>query len=638
MRRAAAVLGLVLAWPGVAVAQERARLAEPMSEQPQEIKHPYSPYEVETLQQSLDLLHEVTDPAPEGKIVEGIEVVPLDVFEERDPVPRFVNVFHVTTRPYVIDREVLVRPGQPYRQALVDETARNLRGLTQLSLVLVVATKGTTPDRVRIVVITKDTWSLRLNWNVALTAGGLQELDLQPSETNLFGTQQTVSGLFTLTPSTYAFGLGYRVPRLEGRWLQLLADANIIVNKATGSPEGTSGEISLTRPLYSALTEWAWGVGASWDNEVVRRYVDAELSAYEPSDPNGIHYATECAPTPGSPCVPYEYRTRQFVQQLTLVRSFGWATKNDFTLGLEFNRAENLTPDFSGYDPAVVAEFVRTQLPVGETRIGPFVQWRGYTTNFVRVLDFETLGLQEDYRLGHDVWVRVYPVLSALGSTRTLLGTYAAAQYTAPLGDGLVRASLESTTEADSQELSDAALGFTGRIVTPRLGFGRFVFDTAILDRYRNYLNHLYYLGGDTRLRGYPSNFLVGEDVITVNTEYRTRPLEVLKVQVGGVAFYDVGDAFNGFENLHAIPGKTYGLLHSIGVGLRTLFPQFDRVVFRGDVGFPIPAPAGVCARSFPGCYSFWVTFGQAFPVYSVGGTIQGAGSTQNGVAGALGQ
>jgi len=85
---------------------------------------------------------------------------------------------------------------------------------------------------------------------------------------------------------------------------------------------------------------------------------------------------------------------------------------------------------------------------VSDTRVGPFAQWRSYTTNFLRVLDFETLALQEDYRLGHDVWVRVYPVAAALGSSRTFFGTYAAAQYTLRIGrDGLARAGLESTTE-----------------------------------------------------------------------------------------------------------------------------------------------------------------------------------------------
>ena len=96
--------------------------------------------------------------------------------------------------------------------------------------------------------------------------------------------------------------------------------------------------------------------------------------------------------------------------------------------------------------------------------------------------------------------------------------------------------------------------------------------------------------------------------MVAANLEYRTRPLEILKVQLGGVAFYDAGEAFDGWANFHPV--------HDVGFGFRALFPTFDRIVFRADVGFPIsasPLPAGV------GPATFFVTFGQAFPLPSLG-------------------
>jgi len=104
----------------------------------------HSAYELETMALVLGSLGQTEDPHPEAKLVERIEVVPLDVFEPRDPpgllwkpLTGILNSLHATTRPSIVRSEVLLREGGPYRQVLVDETIRNLRQLAPLSLVLV---------------------------------------------------------------------------------------------------------------------------------------------------------------------------------------------------------------------------------------------------------------------------------------------------------------------------------------------------------------------------------------------------------------------------------------------------------------------------------------------------------------------
>jgi hypothetical protein len=73
-------------------------------------------------------------------------------------------------------------------------------------------------------------------------------------------------------------------------------------------------------------------------------------------------------------------------------------------------------------------------------------------------------------------------------------------------------------------------------------------------------------------------------------------------MELGAAAFYDVGDAFDGWSNLR--PAQ------SVGLGLRTLFPQLDRLVFRADFGFPMGE-----SSHLPGVapFSFFIAFGQAF-------------------------
>ncbi len=50
----------------------------------------------------------------------------------------------------------------------------------------------------------------------------------------------------------------------------------------------------------------------------------------------------------------------------------------------------------------------------------------------------------------------------------------------------------------------------------------------------------------------------------------------------------------------------------SVGLGLRVLFPEFDRIVLRADWGFPL-SPG---YSSFPG--AFFLSFGQAFALPTV--------------------
>lgn len=603
--RAAAAVAAVAAALAPAVARAQGNLVTHVAPptgapEPSTKKFKYSPYEQYSVDAALRDLHLEVEPDPEGKIVESIQSVRLEVFEKRDPVPGFLNVFHTVTRAHVIDREVVLRPGDAYHQALADETQRNLAQLMQLSLVLVIATKGTSPDKVRILVITKDVWSIRLQWDIALTNGGLEHLTLNPAETNLAGLHHNLGARFDYLPESSSFGARYIVPRLFGTRVATTVDANMIVSNRTGSPEGTFGQVSASKPLWSALTEWEWGAGVSWRYEITRRYRNAQQAQF------ALDPATKCADTPQL-CVPWRYHSDLVTAAADVTRSFGWQRKHDFTLAFEARHRAFRTDDLSNKDPATVAAFVRTRVPLSDDRVGPYLQYKTYETNYLRVLDLESLALQEDYSVGLGAYVRAYPILRALGSSRDVFGVSLGVQYTLPIKDGWVRAGAETVAElqVDKGAISDGSVSASVRIVSPRSPLGRLVLDGYVLRRYENYLNRLSFLGGDTRLRGYPSGMFAGPDLVTANLEYRSRPVQLFQsVQIAGVLFYDVGDAFDDWKNFHP--------KHTSGFGARVLFPQLDRTVFRVDLGFPLslsPLPVGVNP------VSFFVTFDQAFGV-----------------------
>lgn len=552
----------------------------------------YSEYEQKTIDAALREENAEIDPNPEGKRIEDIRFITLDVIEERDPYPRFFNIFHATTRPYVVERQLTFRRGEIYDQRRVDESARALRGARQLSLVLIVPMQGTYDETIKLLVITKDVWSLRLNTNFEAADGRLTRLLLQPAEENVLGTHTMVGGLFVLEPATYSLGAQFIDRRVAGSRIQGIVSANLIFNRDSGSAEGSFGSFAYGTSLFSSETEWAWRTLVTWRQEVFRSFIGADQRTFD------------AAVTPADDHIPYEYDSSRYYGAYLLTRSFGRRLKNDLSVGLEVDHRKAKPTQLSGADPLAAREFAATELPVNDTRFSPLLQARSYTSDYSRVLDFETLGLQEDYRVGHELVFRVYPAFRDVASSRSMLGTFAAAGYTAPFGDGLLRAIVSNTLELSSQEQTDALASANIRVVTPRIGLGRIVYDSVLLNRYENYLNERFTIGGGTRLRGYPPQAFLGKDVVASNLEFRTTPVEILRSQVGAAFFYDVGDAFDGADDLR--------LKQSVGLGLRALIPQANRIVFRADYGLPVVAGRAV------GPGSLFLTFGQAFGVPTV--------------------
>jgi hypothetical protein len=555
-----------------------------------------SGYEQTSLDNALARVKGTIDPSPEGKIVESIEIVPFEVFEKRDFIPEiflgFVNWFHVTSKPYVIEREVLQKPGQRYDQALVDETERNLRNTRQVSLVLTSPIVGSAPDRVKLLVITKDIWSLRFNQDFRATGSGLEYYLAEPSEENFLGTHQSLSGRFELRLDTLSFGGHYIVPRLAGSWITADVAAGVIVNRNTGTAEGSYGSLSYGQPLYSTKVTWAWDSAIAWRHETVRRFIGSKPRTFDSKT------------TSDDDKIPYTYGSDTLGGHYAVTRSFGTSVKNDVTVGVFASRNLYRTGDLSGFAPAASADFLAHAVPVSDTQIGPYLQVRSHVNRYVTVLDFNTLGLQENFIAGHDAYLKLTPITTALGSSRSFLGVYAAASYSVPLGDGLAKAYVELTNEFTTSGVPDGSIDAGVRLTTPRTPIGRLHFDARVLDRYTNYLNAKSSLGGDSRPRGYPSGAFIGKDVVAATLEYRSRAAQILSCQLAGAVFFDTGDAADGFDKMR--------LKQSAGFGVRILFPQLDRVVMRVDWGFPLTRGV-VPAGGFPG--DIVVTFRQAFPM-----------------------
>jgi hypothetical protein len=535
------------------------------------------------------------DAEAEGKRIERIDIVVLDVFDEHDPVPDFVNVFHTMTKTQVIRRELLFHEGGSYVGARVDESARNLRQLSsQLSLVLALPLRGSTPGSVRVIVIVKDVWSLRLNNHFTVSSYGLQELTLMPSEQNLAGLHTIVAAQFELEPATYAWGGLVAQRRILGTSLDATLSSSIVYNRDHGDAEGSRGSFVFGNPLRRASQRWAYGVGLAWDDEMVRHFL-----------PNGLPERYDSPATPENDALRVEYRGERYLGGYEAVRSFGSIEKYDLSFGVEVDRRLNRHEPLPWVSGSAERDFLAQWVPRSDTRASPFVQLRTHVERYLHTAELETLALEEDFRLGPEALLRVYPASKSVGSSRDLIGSLGGGSMTWRVGDGLVRVIGENRLEYADHGHHDADAVAEARFASPRTGFGRLILNGLIHARYENYLNRFFELGGDTRLRGYPqagyAGSLKGPLAVALNAEFRTPSVDILSMHTGLAAFFDAGDAGTRFRDLY--------LRQSAGLGLRVLFPQFDRVVLRGDWAFPFEPPHGY--RTFPG--TFYVAYEQAF-------------------------
>jgi len=551
--------------------------------------HERSKLEKSLISEALDELGLTEEQNPRGKTIESIELHTVDVFDERDPVPDWLNVLHSTSQERVILRELLQGQGEAYDPAKIEETERNLRALRQLSLANIVAARGSSPDRVRLIVITKDVWSLRLNSDLAFGATGVERLLLNPSEENLFGTHISFGLLYQYERYRHTFGARIIYPRIGGSRFRTAAESRVYVDRETGNTEGTSGVFTYSLPLFSRYSRWGMSTSLEWFAAPTRFTSKNELIEV-PISVDGTEYT-----------VPWYYQEQRLLGELSGTRSFGINRKFNLRAGVEVDERRYRADQLSGNPDLQRAYEQSKNVPVSDVQLRPFVSFTLNEAKFLRVVNFESMGFQEDIRVGYSVTLSTWVASQAVGSTRDIWGVSAALGYARPLGNGLISARVSHSTALGNDSKDDAVFAAGFRFASPWLGIGRVHFDVDMALRYQNYRRVApYFLGGNTRLRGYPSNYLDGPTELAANLEFRSASVDVLSAQLGLACFYDVGDATSDLSHWKAH--------HGIGTGIRLVFPQAERQVLRADWGFPIGDSA---LAAWPG--SFFVTFGQAF-------------------------
>lgn len=546
------------------------------------------------------------DPQPEGKRIEEVWIDASQVILPGDfPLSNYIpwtwlNAVHARTRHEVIARELLFAVGEPFRRDLVEESGRNLRTLFILSVARLVAVRGSSPDKVRVLVVTKDQWSLRLNTEFRFDQARLDVLSFQFAEHNLAGRNKRLSLDFGFDPGRYSLGMSYTDYRIWGSRHQLKLIGGLFLNRESSHVEGGQLYFQVGRPLFSLRTRFGWEAKLQVTKDIARYFS------------GGTIYQRQVA----GESVPDVFTREQVAGQIQVQYSAGIVHKLNLALGFRVQHQKyGLPEDFPDTISDAVRSAYRQLLPRSESASGPFVGLNLYTARYIRLKDIQTLALSEDLRLGPELNLELRYAYHGFGFSSDYLeasGSFASQHYSKDnLFSYEVKGGLRLQYGIDPRgALLNEYLTAQVREISPALGPLRLHLSAKVQLRGRDLEQQRMTLGSDSGLRGYAPRELQGAALYRVNAELRTKGLNLWTVHVGAVVFYDGGDAprsLSGFLRDGTFVESRYR--QDVGFGLRLGLPQFNREVVRIDLGFPLELP------SSGGMYAprFSAEFGQAF-------------------------
>jgi hypothetical protein len=149
------------------------------------------------------------------RIIRSVVIDRAEVFDSSEASRfwgfRLVNALHAETKLYVIRRELLFAPGEPYDTAKTNESARNLRALSifrDVDIDTVSADSGVTV-RVR----TTDGWTTNVGFGIR-TSGTQRVINTFVQEINLLGTRTVATLGYQSDPDRSSVVTGFDTPRL----------------------------------------------------------------------------------------------------------------------------------------------------------------------------------------------------------------------------------------------------------------------------------------------------------------------------------------------------------------------------------------------------------------------------------------
>lgn len=506
---------------------------------------------------------EETTPIPEtpdGKDLEGtvgeIRITTHSIFDTSKPgedkwVFRLADRLHRTTRPSVIERQLLLKPGDPYSWDAVEESERILRSnryLYEAEIRPVPAGDG----RIDLEVETRDVWTLRagISFN---RAGGENSTDFTLQDANFLGTGKDLTLWRISNVDRTSTLFRYRDPAVLGT-------RAVIELSAADYSDGGSRRFEIERPFYSLDARWAAGfktflyerIDSLYDRGEVFQKIGhdrEELEAYLGFSSGLSHGATR-----------------------------RWL--------IGFNREL----DEFEYPPGGDS----TPLPPSDRLFTyPWIGFEYVEDGFVTERQLDQIQRTEDLNLGTQFRARVGYSTPELGAERShLVASTKINTGWRPGSRQLLLGALEGGSRWGSHGRENFLVA--GRLRYYLRDFGNSVFHVSLEGALAEALDPetQLLLGGDTGLRGYPLRYLSGDRRWLVTLEQRFfSDREFFHVlHMGAAAFFDAGRAWFADGS-----SGDQEVLRDVGLGLRLGSSRSSGgAMVHFDLAYPLDRQEGI--------------------------------------------
>jgi outer membrane protein assembly factor BamA len=482
------------------------------------------------------------EPSEPQRTIRSITIENGSIFDLADDrengfLYRIANKLHIETRKHIIEQQLLFKLGDVYSAAQITESERLLRINRYLAEAKILASVD--GDYVDVVVTTQDTWSTKPKLSYS-QAGGSQKSEIGVKEQNLFGSgvSADLSYKSDVDRSTYIVGVEDR--HLFGTWYSLG-----ISNES--SSDGNKKEINLEKPFYSLTSKDSHGIKASEDMR--------EDAFYHLGNKYYV-YSTE---------------ERSYVVQS------GWSTGLNngkvfrHTLGVRHHEHRYSAAE-KQYDTsdAEITQFLANNslIPKDRKDVYPFYALDYLEDRYQEVINIDRLGKLEDRYMGLKAGFQVGFGTTQLGSIENalLLEGYLEKTFNLSPRSSVAFESLLSLRKQEGERRSFIT-ALLARYYHEQTNHFKFYSDISSTKGHNLDLHNYLALGGDTGLRGFPANYLSGDQIHKMTIEERyysdVQPFRIF--QLGAALFFDVAQITGG----NPLEQDFNGTYSDVGIGLR---------------------------------------------------------------------
>jgi len=508
---------------------------------------------------------------PPGSVIGEVRVVTQDIFdpdkpgEDRWPF-RLANQLHRATRPRIVERQLLFRPGDVFSPELVQESARLLRAndyLYDVDIQPVLRPDG----KVDVEVTTRDVWTLEGGASFS-RSGGVNNTSFWTEDTNLLGTGKELSVSRIGTVDRTSNLVRFRDPNLLGSRARLTASY-------ADNSDGGRTRFELEHPFYSLGTRWAAGLRTFRDDRIEQLYTAGKIAA-------GFTHRHDFLEVYGG-------------------LSPGLVAGNAQRWKLGFTWSQDIFARSPKFPKKLVPP------PPDRKLAYPWIGFDSIQDRFVVERDLNRFQRAEDLNLGRQLhFVLGYSTPTFGGDGERWIVQTAASAGWKPTARQLVLAQLGGSTRwarGEDGGAEDLAAGGSLRWYARDFGDQLFYASLGADLAHRLDTEDQLLLGGDSGLRGYPLRYQAGDRRVLLTLEQRffsDRELFHL-VHLGGAAFFDAGQAWfvDSLSRRDRKLDKKFPqdrqLLKDVGLGLRLGSSRSARAaVLHLDVAYPMDADRSI--------------------------------------------